>query len=571
MATEQTRNEKTASASSWAFFQGILPYDKSRLPGDLMAGITLAALGVPEVMGYTKIIGTPVITGLYTMLLPMLAFALFGSSRLLVVSADSATAAMVAAAFASLSFVAYTPKYVALTSLVGLLAAGMLLVAGLLRLGFLADFLSRTVLVGFLSGVGIQVAFGELHGMLGLEKGGHGFFGHLWFTFQHLSQTNLPSLYIALATLGIIVGFEIFAPRFPGALLAVIGLTAASALFHWGNQGVKVVGAIPSGLPQLGWPDVTVNDIWAVMPVTISCFFVILAQSAATSRAYALRYRDRFNQNVDLVGLSLANAVAGCSGTFVVNGSPTKTAMVDTAGGRSQWAHLATVVVVLLVLLFLTGPLSFLPNAVLAAIVCLIGVKLVDHRGLAEIRRKKPKEFSVAVVTAATVVFVGVEQGIFLAVVLSLLQHVRRSYRPHTAVILQDEADQWRMEEAVPGKMIEPGMVMYWFGSDLFYANAAFFSEQMLKLVYESPSPVRWLVIDASAISGIDFSAGRALAELQQDLAKAGVTLAIARVQLRPGGDLERMGLVKLIGANRIFPSRRACLEAYRSEGSAGR
>jgi high affinity sulfate transporter 1 len=571
MATAQTRNEKTVNPSSWAFFQGILPYDKSRLPADLLAGVTLAALGIPEVMGYTKIIGTPVITGLYTMLLPMLAFALFGSSRLLVVSADSATAAMVAAAFASLSFVAYTPKYIALTSLVGLLAAGMLLVAGILRLGFLADFLSRTVLVGFLSGVGIQVAFGELHGMLGLDKGGHGFFGHLWFTFQHLSQTNLPSLYIAITTLVIIVGFEIFAPRFPGALLAVIGLTAASAFLHWGDKGVKVVGTIPSGLPQLGLPDVTVNDIWAVMPVTISCFFVILAQSAATSRAYALRYRDHFNQNLDLVGLSLANAAAGCSGTFVVNGSPTKTAMVDTAGGRSQWSHLATVVVVLLVLLFLTGPLSFLPNAVLAAIVFLIGVKLVDHRGLAEIRRKKPKEFSVAVVTAATVVFVGVEQGIFLSVVLSLLQHVRRSYRPHTAVILQDEVDQWRMEDAVPGKMIEPGMVMYWFGSDLFYANAGFFAEQVLKLVYESPTRVRWLVIDASAISGIDFSAGRALAELQQELAKAGVTLAIARIQLKRGGDLERMGLVKLIGAHRIFNSRRACLEAYRSEGLAGK
>ena len=571
MATAQTRNEKTANPSPWAFFQGILPYDKSRLPADFLAGVTLAALGIPEVMGYTKIIGTPVITGLYTMLLPMLAFALFGSSRLLVVSADSATAAMVAAAFASLSLVAYTPKYVALTSLVGLLAAGMLLLAGVLRLGFLADFLSRTVLVGFLSGVGIQVAFGELHGLLGFDKGGHGFFGHLIFTLQHLSETNLPSLYIAMATLVIIVGFEIYAPRFPGALLAVIGLTAASALLHWDSQGVRVVGEIPSGLPQLGLPDVTVNDLWAVLPVTISCFFVILAQSAATSRAYALRYRENFSQNMDLVGLSLANAAAGCSCTFVVNGSPTKTAMVDSAGGRSQWSHLTTVAVVLLVLLFLTKPLSFLPNPVLSAIVFMIGVKLVDHRGLAEIRRKKPKEFAVAVVTAATVVFVGVEQGIFLAVVLSLLQHVRRSYRPHTAVILQDEEDQWRMVEAVPGQMIEPGMVMYWFGSDLFYANASFFSEQVQKLVDESPSPVRWFVIDASAMTGVDFSAGRALAELQQDLAKAGVTLAIARLQLRKGGDLERMGLVKLIGANRIFNSRRACLEAYRAEGLAGR
>jgi sulfate permease, SulP family len=225
---------------------------------------------------------------------------------------------------------------------------------------------------------------------------------------------------------------------------------------------------------------------------------------------------------------------------------------------------------VLLVLLFLTRPLSFLPNAVLSAIVFLIGIKLVDHRGLAEIHRKKPKEFAVALATAATVVFVGVGQGIFLAVVLSLLQHVRRSYRPHTGVILHDDVDQWRMEEAVPGRMLEPGLVMYWFGSDLFYANAAFFSEQARKLVDESPSPVRWLVIDASAMTGVDFSAGRALAELQQDLAKEGVTLALARIQVKHDGDLERMGLVKLIGANRIFSSRRACLEAYRSECLTG-
>jgi MFS superfamily sulfate permease-like transporter len=333
---------------------------------------------------------------------------------------------------------------------------------------------------------------------------------------------------------------------------------------------VRVVGAIPSGLPRLGLPDVTVSDIGPVLPVAISCFMVILAQSAATSRAYALRYRERFNQNLDLIGLSLANVAAGCSSTFVVNGSPTKTAMVDTAGGRSQWSHLTTVAVVLLVLLFLTRPLSFLPNAVLSAIVFLIGIKLVDRRGLAEIYRKRPKEFALALATAATVVFVGVEQGIFLAVVLSLLQHVRRSYRPHTGVILQDDVDQWRMEEAVPGRMLEPGLVMYWFGSDLFYANASFFLEQAHKLVDESPSPVRWLVIDASAMTGVDFSAGRALAELQQDLAKAGVVLALARVQSRKDGNLERLGLVKLIGADRIFNSRRACLEAYRAECLSG-
>jgi high affinity sulfate transporter 1 len=548
--------------------QGLLPFDKARTAPDIIAGITLAALGIPEVMGYTKIIGTPVITGLYTMFLPVLVFALFGSSRHLVVAADSATAAMVAAGLTSLSFTANTARYVALTSLIGLVTAGILLIARILRLGFLADFLSRTVLVGFLSGVGVQVAIGQLHEMLGIEKGGHGFFRQLLFTFQHLPDTHLSSLFIALVTLVIIAGFEVAAPRFPGSLLAVIGMIVASATFDWKEQGIGVVGAVPSGLPQIGVPDVTWADLTAVLPIAFSCFIVILAQSAATSRAYALRYRDAFSQNVDLIGLSLANAAAGCSSTFVVNGSPTKTAMVDTAGGRSQWSHITTASVVLMVLLFLTKPLSYLPNAVLAAIVFLVGVKLVDFRGLAEIRRWAPREFALAVVSALTVVVFGVEQGILLAAVLSLLQHVRHSYHPHIGVMMRDADGTWRLEEPVPGRMAEPGLVMFWFGRDLFYANVAFFAEQARRLVDESPSPVRWLVIDATAVTGLDFSAGQALTELHQDLAKTGVVLALVQVPAQRHANLERMGLVDLIGADRIFDSRHACIAAYKSQSN---
>ncbi len=544
--------------------QGLLPFDKSRLTPDILAGLTLAALGIPEVMGYAKIIGTPVITGLYTMLLPMLVFALFGSSRHLVVSADSATAAMVAAALTAMSMTAYTPEYVALTSLVALVAGGMLLLARVLRLGFLADFLSRTVLVGFLSGVGIQVAFGQLPGMLGLEKSGHGFIGQLSFTFQHLAETQLPYLFISLAVLAVIAAFEMFAPRFPGALLAVVGMILASAYFHWADRGIQLVGEVPGGLPRFGWPEITWSHVQMVLPISFSCFIVILAQSAATSRAYALRDRDAFNQNVDLVGLSFANVAAGCSGTFVVNGSPTKTAMVDTAGGRSQVSHLATAGMVLLVLLFFTKPLGLLPNAVLAAIVFVIGVKLFDHRGLAEIGRKKPREFGLAVATAATVVLVGVEPGILFALVVSLLQFVRRSYQPHTAVILHDAHDHWRMEPAVPGRMIEPGLVVYWFGAELFYANAGHFATEARRLALESPSPVRWLAIDASAISAVDFSAGKALKELQQDLTKHHVVLALTRVSDNLTRDLKRQELTRAIGENRIFVSRRGCVEAYR-------
>src|SRR3974390_352477 len=275
-STTVTLNEIHKPKWSLPILQGLLPIERAHVGPDVVAGITLAALGIPEVMGYTKIIGTPVITGLYTLFLPVVVFAVFGSSRHLVVSADSATAAMVAAALTSLSFIANTPRYIELTSLIGIVVAAILILARILQLGFLADFLSRSVLVGFLSGVGVQVAVGELHDMLGIEKGAHGFFRQLLYTFEHLRDTHLRSLFIALAVLAIIVFFEVVAPRFPGALLAVIGMTAASAYFHWAGHGVQVVGAVPSGLPHLGLPHFAYNDISMVLPISLSCFIVIL-------------------------------------------------------------------------------------------------------------------------------------------------------------------------------------------------------------------------------------------------------------------------------------------------------
>jgi len=466
--------------------RGLVPVDRGTLSRNILAGVTLAALGIPEVMGYTRIIGTPVVTGLYTILLPMLAFALLGSSRHLVVGADSATAAIAASAVAGLAG-ANSPSYVALTSLLALMAGGMLLLARVLRLGFLADFLSRTVLIGFLSGVGIQVALGEVPGMLGIAKGGHGVLERTGRILAGLPDTRLSSVAIAGGVFVLILACERFAPRVPGALLAVTGMIVGSAVFHWEERGIALIGAVPSGLPHLGMPQVAWRDGVRLASASFSCFVVILAQSAATSRAYALRDRDRFSEDQDLVGLGAANLAAGLSGTFVVNGSPTKTAMVDAAGGRSQVSQLAAVGVVLIVLLFLTRPLSLLPEAVLSAIVFLIGLRLVDVRGLADIRRRGGSEFGLAVLTAGTVVLVGIEQGILLAVVLSLLIHVSYGYRPHTAVILHDPVDRWRMVATESGAMIEPGLVMYWFGSSLYYANAQRFVEDIHRLVRNRP------------------------------------------------------------------------------------
>jgi high affinity sulfate transporter 1 len=549
-----------------SLFEGLRPFTAARLRTDAVAGITLAVLAIPEVMGYAKIIGTPMITGLYTLFLPVVAFAFFGGSRQLVVSADSATAAMVAAALAASSLAVGTPRYIELTTVIALVTAVILIMARVLRLAFMADFLSRTVLVGFLSGVGVQVALGQLNDMLGLHGGGSGLPRQLLFTIEHARYAHVPTVAIAVAVLAVILGCERFVPRVPGALIAVVGVIAASAYFHWDQTSIALVGAVPGGLPHLGIPGLRLDDVRMVLPVSFSCFVVVIAQSAATSRAYALKYGDRFDENRDLIGLALANIAAACTGAFVVNGSPTKTAIVDSAGGLSQWSHLTTAGMVLIVLLLFTRPLSLLPTAVLAAIVFLVGIRLIDIGGLREIRAGRPREFALAIVTAATVVVLGVEDGIILAVVLSLVEHVRHSYRPHVAVIGRDAAGHWRLDQAMSGRMAEPGLVIFWFGADLFYANVGYFIAQVRQVIRHSPTPVRWLVIDARAITDVDFSASRALDELRRELADRHVVLGLVVVSTRPEDQLTESGLVELADSTRVFDSREACVAAFIAE-----
>ncbi|MFI4982262.1 MAG: SulP family inorganic anion transporter, partial [Nevskiales bacterium] len=435
---------------------------------DVLAGFTLAAMNVPQALGYTRIAGTPVVSGLYTLLLPLVAFATLGSSRYLVVAADSATAAILASRLSQMAPIA-SAHYVALAGMVALLTAGFLLLARLFELGFLADFLSQTVLVGFLTGVGFQVGIAMLGEMLGVPVNSNRTLEQLTQVVHGLPRLHVPTLGLAVAAVAIVLVFHRLAPRLPGALFAVVAAIATSAAFDFSGHGIAVIQKVTGGLPPIGLPDVSWREIRPLLPVAGSCFLMIVAQSAATARAYASRHREMLNENTDLVGLAAANAAAALSGTFVVNGSPTQTAMVESSGGRSQIAHLATAAVVAFVLLFLTGPLHYLPRCVLGAIVFTIAVGLVDVRGLRDILRESPGEFRLALITAAVVVLIGVEQGILLAIVLSLLRHVRHSYRPHTAVMVED-GGQWRPTPAVPGALSGPGLVIFQFGADLFYA-----------------------------------------------------------------------------------------------------
>ncbi len=547
--------------------QGILPLNRSQVSADIMAGITLAALNIPHAMGYAKIAGTPLITGLYVILIPTALFALFGSSRHMVVGADSATAAILAAGLTGLAALG-SPDYMALCGLLALMAAVLLIVARFIGLGFLADFLSHTVLVGFLTGVGVQVSLMEIGGMLGLPEGGHGPMGRLLHDLLNLHQTNFRTLAVTVAVLAVILGSQKISKKFPGALVAVIGAIVVSWAIDLKAAGVATLGVVQSGLPNLGVPRIEVNAdlLMKLLPTAFSLFVVILAQSAATSRAYATRYSEHLSENRDLVGLGLANIGAGLSGGFVVNGSPTASEMVDSAGGRSQLAQIASCIVVLLVLVFLTGPLVYMPASVLSAVVFLICIHLIDVKGMRQIYRERPIEFWVALITAATVVVVGVKQGILLAMFLSLVSHTRHGYRPKNAVLVAAEAEGWKAQPVATQGQFLPGLLVYRFAHGMYYANTEALSKEVTWLVLEAKPPLNWFCIDAAAVDDVDYSAAAVLRSLYDLLQKHGVRLVFSEVSDGVYVQLERSGITDLLGRDAFYATTGAAVSAYRKK-----
>ncbi len=559
------KTEKQTRERRFPMFQGILPIKKSEISAEVIAGITLAALAIPEVMGYTKIAGTPVITGLYTLLVPMVLFAIFGSSRHLVVGADSATAAILASALVGIAATG-SHEYTALAGVLALMSAGLLILARVVRLGFMADFLSRTVLIGFLTGVGVQVALGEISGMLGLSGGGYGLIQKIMVDVRQIGQTNFYDLVISFIVIGVIVGSKNISRKIPGALIAVIGAIVASWAFDFKAHGVHILGEIPQGLPLIGLPDVPWSFVLVLklLPTAFSMFIVILAQSAATSRAYAARYDESFNENIDLMALGLANVGAAFSGTFVVNGSPTKTQMVDSAGGRSQLSQIITSLIVLLVLLFFTGPMTNMPRAVLSAVVFLIGLQLIDIRGMRKVWRQRPSEFGVALATAVVVVLVGVEQGIVIAMVLSLIEHVRRSYRSQNVIVTMDKTTgAWRILPVTSPKQIEPGLLVYRFAHTIYYANAQQLFEQVVGLVEATDPPLSCFCIDASAIADVDFSAAETLREIYGILKDRGIRLVWANLVGPVKAELDRYEITDLLGEDTFYENISDVVDAY--------
>lgn len=536
---------------SWCL-AGVLPLTKTQVPREVLAGLTLAAIAIPEVMGYTKISGTPVVTGLYTLLVPMALFALFASSRHLVVGADSATAAILATSLVGMAATG-SANYVALAGLLALMVGLLLLVASVARIGFMADFLSRTVLTGFLTGVGLQVALHSVGGMAGVHLPHASGLDDLAHLAEVLTRYNPADVAVSFGVLAVILGLKAVSKSIPGAIVALALAILASWVWDLKDK-VAVVGSVPGGLPELALPkiDLSVSLLWQLGPTALAMLVVILAQSAATARAYATKYRDNHDESADLRGLGLANLGAGLTGTFVVNGSPTKSQMVESAGGRSQLSMLVTSGVVLLVLLFFTELLADLPEAALSALVFLIGVELIDLKGMAKIYRTRRPEFWVSLATVVVVVSAGVGPGIMLAIVLSLIVHTRHGYRPVNVLLAEEPTGLWQAKPLKTRAQAGECLMIYRFTHSMYYANADQMAAEIRDLTDSANGRLRFFCIDFSCVDDIDYTALEALRALEGELRDGNIELIFAHMLDDPDAAV-RGQLIEAFGDSRVF------------------
>lgn len=548
------KEDKRMKKIKLPLFQGFGRLSLSSIPKEIMAGVTLAIVSIPEVMGYTRISGTPIVTGIYTLLLPMIAFSVFGGSKHLVVAADSATAAILAQGISPLATQG-TATYMSYVVLLSYFVGVLLLLFRLLQLGFVAKFLSKTVLVGFLTGVGVQVALEQLSGMLGITSLQTNALFQAGNALLHIRQAEVFPVAISMLVLTIIFLPNLFKKKakwlgqLPWALLALI---ASMIIGYFIEGAIQTVGALPSGLPKFTFPSFDFSVYSSIFGIALTIVIVIVTQSAATSESYASKNAEEFNENDDLLGLGLANIAAGLTGTFVVNGSPTKTQIASEAGAKSQFANLSAVVVVLAVLLFLTQPLSYLPDAALSALVFTIGIKLIDVKSLKTIFRQQKREFYIAVLVALIVVLWGAAQGIMVAIVLALVWHIHRSYHPNNSLLspITQEAGRivWVYRPIKEGSAITSGIYMYHFAASIYYANADIIPEEISKL-----KNLKTLLFDCSAISDIDYTGGQVLRELFERLKSENVQIGLVQVAPNVLIQLEKYDILTLIGNEHVF------------------
>jgi len=528
-------------------------YQRSWLGPDVLAGLTLVAIAVPEQMATARLAGMPAIAGLYAFVAGSLLFALIGRSPQMSVGADSTIAPVIAAGVAVVA-VAGTPQYTELVSFLALLVGALVIAVGLLRLGWIAELISTPVITGVLGGIAVEILLRQLPAIFGLAGGGTTSVGRVREVLDQLGHANGWSIGIAVVVLGMIVLAEHIDRRIPGALIGLVVSIVAVAGLGLQARGVQVVGSIHGGLPAFAFPSSSWADASHLLVPALTIAFICVAQTAATTRASSTVPAAAEDFNLDLLAIGAGSVVAGLSGSFAVDSSPPRTAIVTASGGRSQLTSIVAAALALGVVLLATGLLKDLPKATLGAILVFVATRLFRVKVLRQILAFSRLEFGLAVVTLLTVALFGIEQGVVLAIVLCLADRTRRAARPRDAVLGREPGtDHWIPVDIGRRTEQQAGVVVYLIYGPLWYGNADFVRLRIRDVIREAVQPVRGLVLDANGIPDIDYTGAQALGELATELKTAGITTGIARSSHLVHHDLKRSGLLASLGPNRIY------------------
>ncbi|RSZ52830.1 SulP family inorganic anion transporter [Pseudomonas aeruginosa] len=541
----------------------LLHYRRAWFRPDVQAGLSVAAIQIPTAIAYAQIAGFPPQVGLYACILPMLIYALIGSSRQLMVGPDAATAAMVAPAITPLA--AGDPqRLVDLSMIVAIMVGLFSIVAGLARAGFIASFLSRPILVGYLNGIGLSLLVGQLGKLFGYEAATSGFVAGILALLENLLHIHWPTLILGSLSLLLMVLLPRRFPQLPGALCGVLLASLAAALLGLDRYGVELLGEVPAGLPQLSWPQTSLEELKSLLRDATGITVVSFCSAMLTARSFAARHGYSINANHEFVALGLANIGAGVSQGFAISGADSRTAVNDMVGGKTQLVGVVAALVIAATLLLLNKPLGWVPMPALGAVLLLAGWGLIDVQALKGFWKLSRFEFSLCLLTTVGVLSVGVLPGIFVAVSIAVLRLLYYTYRPSDAVLGWMHGIDGQVELAkYPQATTLPGLVIYRFDAPLLFFNADYFKQRVLAVVDGSERP-NAVLLNAEAMTNLDISGLATLHEVQQILKAQGVHLSLARVTGQTLDLLQRSSMLGEIKPPLVFSSVRSGVSAYR-------
>jgi high affinity sulfate transporter 1 len=548
-------------------------YRRSWLRGDLIAGVTVAAYLIPQVMAYATVAGVSPVAGLWAALPALVIYAVLGSSASLSMGPEATTALMTAIAIGPLA-AGDAARYAGLAATLALLVGVMSVGAWLLRLGFVADLLSRPVLVGYLAGVSVIMIADQLRRVTGVPVTGQTFLAQVASFARGLGQMQLATVAVAGAVLAFLLVLQSHWPRAPGPLLAILGATAVTAAFGLASHGVSVVGPIPAALPALGLPDVHPAVLRELLLPAFTVLIVGFSDDVLTARSFARR-DEVIAANQELLALGVANAGSSLMKGFPVSSSASRTAIAVTTGSRTQLYSVTTAAAVVAVLLFARPVLARFPTAALGAIVIYAAIRLIDVAAFRRLLAFRRTELAIALATCTGVLVFNILYGVLVAIGLSVADLLVRVARPHDAVLgrVPGLAGMHDVDD-YPGAQTIPGLVVYRYDAPLFFANADDFRRRALAAASQEPGPLRWFVLNVEANVEVDFTALEALDAVREDITRHGAVFALARVKQDLLARLRAFGLADKIGEDRLFPTLPTAVQAYqawaRQQGQPG-